>query len=350
MEIITLLVVIAALAIAGVVYYLFRPPRRPRTESLYTDALNAMVRGETSTALGLFREVVRHNTEHVEAYLQIGDLLRSEGHHQQAIKIHQSLTVRPNLADAVQIDIHKSLALDYVAVADLSRARREAEQVLKLERRNIWATEFLLDLAEREKDWDRAVQLARTTQRIKNLKDPVQLARFQVYQGLDKMDRYDSKGARQCFDRAVKLAPEYGLPHLHQGDLHAAAGDLVKAIDSWEQFALLAPKESRRVFSKIESALYDLGRFSEVEKFYRRVLEKDDHNLDALAKLSNVLDEKGDHQAALQLVEETLAKFTDSLPVRLMKLKLSLKVSPPHELAHQIDTMVELLIQGGQEP
>ena len=35
----------------------------------------------------------------------------------------------------------------------------------------------------------------------------------------------------------------------------------------------LSPQESYKVFDNIETALFDLGRYSEVEKFYRKVLE-----------------------------------------------------------------------------
>jgi tetratricopeptide (TPR) repeat protein len=89
--------------------------------------------------------------------------------------------------------------------------------------------------------------------------------------------------------------------------------------------------------------LFDLGRFSEVEKFYERILEKDPSNLNALTKLANVLEEKGEHNNALNLVEDALSKNGSSVHARLMKLKLSLHVSKPHELSNQIDEVIQLL-------
>jgi tetratricopeptide (TPR) repeat protein len=141
----------------------------------------------------------------------------------------------------------------------------------------------------------------------------------------------------------VKTSPEFGLPYLRLGDVFAENRDLVKAIENWEKFALLNPEEGRLVYSKIESALFDLGRFSEVEKFYERILEKDPSNLNALTKLANVLEEKGEHNNALNLVEDALSKNGSSVHARLMKLKLSLHVSKPHELSNQIDEVIQLL-------
>ena len=81
-----------------------------------------MVRGDTRTALSHLRNVVKQDTNHINAYLQMGDILREEDNVQAAIKIHQSLTVRPNLSNEVKRDIHKSLALDFEQLGNITKA------------------------------------------------------------------------------------------------------------------------------------------------------------------------------------------------------------------------------------
>ncbi len=127
------------------------------------------------------------------------------------------------------------------------------------------------------------------------------------------------------------------------GHLFAENRDLLKAIENWEKFALLNPDEGRQVYSKIESALFDLGRFSEVEKFYERILDEDPANLNALAKLANVLEEKGEDGAALSLIEDAIDPQSIDVRGDIMKLKLSLTTSTPVELSHQIDSILEKL-------
>ena len=302
-----------------------------------------MVRGDTRTALSHLRNVVKQDTNHINAYLQMGDILRGEDNAQAAIKIHQSLTVRPNLSNEIKRDIHKSLALDFKQLGHITKAMGEAEMVLKLDRKNLWANEFLLKIFEQQREWDKAMQTTKAIQKLKQSRDPSQIARFLVYQGMEKLEKGQLKEAKFQFQKAVKTSPEFGLPYLRLGDVFAENRDLVKAIENWEKFALLNPEEGRLVYSKIESALFDLGRFSEVEKFYERILEKDPSNLNALTKLANVLEEKGEHNNALNLVEDALSKNGSSVHARLMKLKLSLHVSKPHELSNQIDEVIQLL-------
>lgn len=310
---------------------------------LYTEALSAIIRGQTGKAINALRTVVRNDSGHVEAYMHLGDLLRDNNQAQKALKIHQSLTVRPDLPSKFRIEIHKSLVLDYERLMDYPRASREAEQILGIDRKNLWANEFLLKNARLNEDWDRALQLVKTAQRIKGRVDVTELAEIKVKEGHYQFAQGNQREAIACFNKAQKIAPEYGAPLFELGELYFKQGELEKAIKHWEKFALCCPDESEKVYSKIETTLFELGRFSEAENFYRRVLSKDASNLDAMVRLANVLVEKGDERAAINLVEETLNKSAGSIPARLMKLKLSLAKKNPPQLSRQIDKLLELL-------
>ena len=53
------------------IIYLFKPKKKKRTDSIYTNALNAMVRGDTRIALNHLRDVVKQDSDHINAYLQM---------------------------------------------------------------------------------------------------------------------------------------------------------------------------------------------------------------------------------------------------------------------------------------
>lgn len=334
------------MAVAGTAAAIFYRPKKPRKfESIYTDALNAIVHGDTKTALKLLSEVVKKDTNHINAYLQMGEILRAEGNPHQAVKIHQSLTVRPNLDDQLQIDIHRSLALDYQQVNHFTKSKNEAKIILKIDKKNIWALEFLLNLAEEEHDWVEAASLAKEIQRITQKKDPTSLAKFQMFEGLDQLEKKERDRAKKCFIKAIEIDNNYGRAHECLGDFYSEDRDLIKALDHWEKFAHLDLENASNVFSKMETALYDLGRYGEVEKFYKRLLAEDPGHLDALARMANVLEEKGERQQALDLLETALKQFENSVHTRLMKLKLSLTDSPPHELSRQIDKIIDIITE-----
>lgn len=338
---IILSILVIAIGTSLFFYYKKKPLIKNNSNKLYTEALNMLVRGDSQNAIRLLRDVVKQDTNHLDAYLQLGDILRDEGNSQNAIKIHQSLTVRPGLDDKLQIQIHQSLAKDYLSLNEISLAKKEAEMILNIDKKEFWATEFLLDLAEKSHDWAQAANLIKTLD--SNNSDITRLARFKVYEGMGKFENDDRKGAEQCFNKAIEIAPNFGLPHLYLGNLFSENRNLVKALEHWEQYALLDLKNGSSIYSKIESALFDLGRFSEVEKFYQRALKNNPRNLDALAKIANVLEEKGERQKALDLVEDALTQHEDSIKLRLMKLKLSIQNSSPPQLSQQIDKMIDIM-------
>ena len=338
---IILSILVIAIGTSLFFYYKKKPLIKTNSNKLYTEALNMLVRGDSQNAIRLLRDVVKQDTNHLDAYLQLGDILRDEGNSQNAIKIHQSLTVRPGLDDKLQIQIHQSLAKDYLSLNEISLAKKEAEMILNIDKKEFWATEFLLDLAEKSHDWAQAAHLIKTLD--SNNSDITRLARFKVYEGMGKFENDDRKGAEQCFNKAIEIAPNFGLPHLYLGNLFSENRNLVKALEHWEQYALLDLKNGSSIYSKIESALFDLGRFSEVEKFYQRALKNNPRNLDALAKIANVLEEKGERQKALDLVEDALSQHEDSIKLRLMKLKLSIQYASPPQLSQQIDKMIDIM-------
>ena len=73
------------------------------------------------------------------------------------------------------------------------------------------------------------------------------------------------------------------------------------------------------------------------------ILENDPKNFDAIIHLANVLEEKGESQIALAVVEESLESGELDVRSALMKLKLSLNTSTPIELSHQIDSILDRL-------
>ena len=329
--------------IAILTYYQFRKPsNKKRTDTIYMEALNAMLLSDKRKAVNLLSSIVKNDSEHVSAYLQLGNLLRDEDT-DRAIKIHQMLTVRQKLDKETKIEIFKSLALDYKNINQLSKSKIEAEKIFTFDKNNLWANEFLLFLAEETEDWDYAEQKAKDLKRIKGFDSKINLSKYTLQKGVKLLSQNNIIEAEKLFRNIVKESPDFGMPYKFLGDIKYANRDLVKAIKYWEKYMELSPNESYLVFDNIETALFDLGRYSEVEKFYRKVLEGNSKDLNAGLRLANVLNEKGENKAALNLVDSFINENDPSVLIMLMKLKLSLSSKTPAELGHFIDQILKII-------
>jgi len=337
------ILILVILIVPILVYYHFKKPlNKKRTDVIYMEALNAMLLSDKRKAINLLSSLVKNDSEHVNAYLQLGNLLRYEDT-DRAIKIHQMLTVRQNLDDETKIEIFKSLALDYKEINDLQKCKIEAEKIFALDKSNLWANTFLLSLAEKTEDWDYAEKRAKDLKKIKGFDGEVNLSNYTLQKGVMFLGKGKMSEAEILFRKAISESPEFGMPYKYLGDIKYTSRDLVKAVEHWEKYMELSPDESHIVFDNIESALFDLGRYSEVEKFYRKVLKNNSKDLNAGLRLANVLNEKGENKAAINLIDSFINEDGPSLLVMLMKLKLSLSTKTPAELGHHIDKILKIV-------
>ncbi len=344
MESVYFVVLIAVTFIVAILaYYHFKKPsNKKRADNIYLEALNAMLLSDKRKAINLLSALVKNDSEHVSAYLQLGNLLRHEDA-DRAVKIHQMLTVRQNLDNETKIEIFKSLALDYKKINDKQKSKVEAEKILEIDKTNIWANEFLLSLAEETEQWDYAEKKARDLKKIKGFDRKINLSNYTLQKGIVHLEDNNLSEAEVLFRKAISESPEFGMPYKYMGDIKYANRDLVKAVKYWEKYMELSPAESHIVFDSIETALFDLGRYSEVEKFYRKVLENNSKDLNAGFRLANVLNEKGENKAAIDLIGSFINDENPSILVMLMKLKLSLSTKTPAELGHYIDKILKIL-------
>ena len=267
----------------------------------------------------------------------------------QAIKIHQSLTVRPNLRSTQKVEIHKALAKDYIEIGYVKNAIEQAKKILLIEKRNIWSLKFLISISEENQDWENAALWSKHLQKISGKKELNNLSRFDIYKGLDCMRNGQTDDAKTFFEKAIKKSPNNSQAYKFLGDLYEKNRDLVKALENWKIYATKDKKSGIDVYHKIESALFDLGRYSEVEKFYQNLISIDKLNYEAIIKLANVLDEKGETNKALNLIENSVDKKKKDIRIELMKLKLSIATATPIELGHQIDDIINRKLKNSDD-
>ena len=130
----------------------------------YFKGLNFLLNEQPDKAIESFIEVVKVDPETVELHFALGSLFRRRGEYDRAIRMHQNLVERPNLGAEQKLAAMFALAQDYLKAGILDRAEalfaRLEEGPHAAEARG-----FLLDIFQQEKDWERAIDMARRLQR-----------------------------------------------------------------------------------------------------------------------------------------------------------------------------------------
>ncbi len=126
----------------------------------YLKGLNFLLNEQTDQALEHFLEMVRVDDKTIETHFALGSLFRRRGEVDRAIRIHQNIIARPDLAAEQRDQALFSLAKDYNHAGLLDRAENLFARLSEGSRYQVQALESLCRIYEQEKEWERAIEAA----------------------------------------------------------------------------------------------------------------------------------------------------------------------------------------------
>src|SRR5215207_9985486 len=126
----------------------------------YFKGLNFLLMEQPDKAIEAFMQVVKVDPETVELHFALGSLFRRRGEYDRAIRMHQNLLDRADLGKEQKIVALAELGEDYLKAGILDRAE-EVFKRLADGAHAAAARSHLLEIYEQEKDWPRAIEMAR---------------------------------------------------------------------------------------------------------------------------------------------------------------------------------------------
>ena len=283
----------------------------------FTQALTLMISGDNREALKILRDLIKNDTENIEAYILYGDILRKEGFYQRAAKIHKELTVRESIKSDIMAGIRRSLLQDYLDGKMYKQALDCADHLLQKSGGDLWTLERQLSALEALGDWKRAAETTRKIQTITNKADMEVLSLYKAMEGMTILEK-DGKehDARLRFREAAKIDEKFAMPYLELAESYLREKKTEDALKAWKQLFDRNPQHAYLAFDRLESTLFELNRFAELEKIYRRIIERDPDNSRAVTALSRFLDRKGKTEEAIKICQEGLELQPESLWLR----------------------------------
>jgi lipopolysaccharide biosynthesis regulator YciM len=122
----------------------------------YLKGLNFLLNEQTDQALEHFLRMVRVDDKTIETHFALGSLFRRRGEVDRAIRIHQNIIARPDLASEQRDQALYSLAKDYLSAGLLDRAENLFVRLAQGSRYQVQALESLCGIYEQERDWGNA--------------------------------------------------------------------------------------------------------------------------------------------------------------------------------------------------
>jgi len=150
----------------------------PPLNTDYLKGLNFLLNEQTDLALEHFLHMVRVDDKTIETHFALGNLFRRRGEFDRAIRIHQNIIARPDLAVEQRDQALYSLAKDYLGAGLLDRAENLFARLAEGSRFQVQALEALRGIYEQERDWERAIDASQQLEVLSGRSMALQIAHY----------------------------------------------------------------------------------------------------------------------------------------------------------------------------
>jgi lipopolysaccharide biosynthesis regulator YciM len=183
----------------------------------YLKGLNFLLNEQTDQALEHFLEMVRVDDKTIETHFALGNLFRRRGEVDRAIRIHQNIIARPDLAAETRDQALFSLAKDYLHAGLLDRAEKLFARLAQGSRYQVQALENLCRIYEQEKEWGKAIESGQALEPLSGRSLALQIAHYYCELADAAAGTKDYSLARQYVKKA-----QSGRPRTMRGALTRA--------------------------------------------------------------------------------------------------------------------------------
>src|SRR3984893_14802024 len=178
----------------------------------YLTGLDYLVTEQPDRALDMFLKLMDANAETIETHFALGSLYRRRGEVERAIRIHQNILARKELAPEHREQALLALAQDYLRAGVLDRAEGLFQQVSEVPRLRASALDALRGVYERQHDWQQALGTYRQLARIKAAPARTVAAHYLCELATLAIERGDIDCARGLLNEARAEAEALAFP------------------------------------------------------------------------------------------------------------------------------------------
>ena len=301
----------------------------------YFEGLNFLLNEQPDKAIDSFLEVAKVDSQTVELHFALGNLFRRRGETERAIRMHQNLIDLPDLEERVRLQALSELGQDYLKAGLLDRAEEIFNKLLGSSFEEE-AKRNLLEIYQVEKEWLKAVEIARELPDVASHRD---IAEYYCELAANEIMRSRPDTAREYLDVAMQENRKCVRASLLHGDLLLQEGKAQEAIAAWQRIEQQDPAYLALVAQRLLETHRKQERLAEGIALLSGYLERYP-SLDLLEVVYQLVLESDGTEAAYRLVRAELQRNPTLLGLeKLMSARLPLvspELRPDVELARSI--------------
>lgn len=273
----------------------------------YVAGVNFLLSNQQDKAVDLFLDMLKEDSNTVEAHLTLGNLFRSRGEVDRAIRIHQALMESASLTFDQRLLAVQQLGRDYMAAGLYDRAEEMFNQLVDEQDFKVSALQQLLIIYQATSDWQKAIDVAEKL--VKQGKDQqrIEIAHFYCELSLQAMGSDDLERGMALLKKAASADKNCARVSVMLGRIYIAKDEPAKAVEALSQVLDQDKDLVSEVLPMMHDCYQQLNQPEQWGAFLRRCVEE---NTGAAAELmlAEVLEQNEGIEAAQVYVGRQLQR------------------------------------------
>ena len=282
----------------------------------YLKGLNFLLNEQTDQALEHFLKMVRVDDKTIETHFALGSLFRRRGEVDRAIRIHQNIIARPDLASEQRDQALFSLAKDYLKAGLLDRAEKLFVRLSQGSRHQVEALENLTRIYEQEKEWEKAIEAGQQLEVLGGRSLALQIAHYYCELAEAAAVAKDYGAARQYVKQAQAGRPRTLRGALTRAHIAQETDDSKTALRLYHRIIDEHTYLIAEALPEIVAIYEREGAIDDLEKAFRKMLKKNPE-MSSLVAYTAIVNDIGGIPVIDECVEKyllnekTLSEFID---------------------------------------
>ncbi|MCG3463034.1 lipopolysaccharide assembly protein LapB [Xenorhabdus bovienii] len=289
----------------------------------YVDGVNFLLSNQQDKAVDLFLDMLKEDSSAFEAHLTLGNLFRSRGEVERAIRIHQSLMESASLTFEQRLLAIQQLGRDYMAAGVYDRAENMFIQLVDEADFRENAFNSLLTIYQSTSDWNKAIDVSEKLVKLGKHHFREEIAHFYCELALQCMGSDDSTEAVGHLNKAAQADKNCARVSIMFGRIYIAQKEYTKAAELLKRILEQDKQLVSESLPMLEACYQNLSQPEEWEAFVQCCVEE---KCGAIAELylADIIEKKEGRDIAQNFINRQLERHpTMRLFYRLMNYHLA---------------------------
>lgn len=289
----------------------------------YVAGVNFLLSNQQDKAVDLFLDMLKEDSGTVDAHLTLGNLFRSRGEVDRAIRIHQSLMESASLSYDQRLLAVQQLGRDYMAAGMYDRAEDMFNQLVDEIDFRDGALQQLLQIYQSTSDWQKAIDTAERLVKMGKDGQRMKIAHFYCEQALQLMGNDDLDKAMTLLKKGAAADKNSARISIMMGRLFMAKEDYVRAVEHLQRVIEQDKNLVSETLDMLQVCYQYLNKPQEWAYYLKRCVEEDSGAL-AQLMLADILDREAGRETAQEYITQQLQRRpTTRVFYRLMEYHIS---------------------------